>query len=96
MYKCDISCQLTCAHTSSATITVCCRDRNYCGDNKPRLTEERRCHQKSSRKLNMTCLSRMYADQHVDNTATVAYIPAHTGHKHEPEEHKFLPLPKST
>ena len=37
----------------------------------------------------------MYVDQHGDNTVTVEYIPAHTGHKPGPEEHKFLPLPKT-
>ena len=72
-----------------------CRDGHYRGDNKPRITEQRRLHQKSTRKLNMTCLSRMYVDLHGDNTVTVVYIPAHTGHKPGPEEHKFLPLPKS-
>ena len=74
---------------------VCCRDDNYRGNKKPRITKKKRNHQKSSCKLNATCLSRMYLDELVDKSIKVMYIPAHTGHIPGPEEHKFLPLPQS-
>ena len=59
---------------------VCCRDDNYRGNKKPRITKKKRNHQKSSHKLNATCLSRMYVDELVDKSIKVMYIPAHTGH----------------
>ena len=74
---------------------VCCRDDTYQRNEKPRITKKKRHHQKSSRKLNATCLSRLYVDELVDKSVTLTYIPAHTGHKPSPEEHKFLPLPQS-
>ena len=37
----------------------------------------------------------MYVDELIDKSIEVTYIPAHTGHKPGPEEHKFLPLPQS-
>lgn len=74
---------------------VCCRDGNYHENKKPRITSERRFHQKLSRKLNATCLSRMYVDELGDGTVSVKYIPMHTGHNPCPKEYPFLPLPFS-
>ena len=53
-------------------------------------------HQKISRKMNVTCISRMYVDVHEARHVTVCYIPTHTGHKPDCTELKFLPLPEST
>ena len=61
----------------------------------PRITNQKRIHQKCSHKIDATCLSRMYVDEFVDKSISVTYIPAHTGHKPGPEEQKFLPLPQS-
>lgn len=61
-----------------------------------RKTDEVRKHQKESRKLDSTCISRMYTDEYEDGKVSVRYISAHTGHDLGPQEIKFLPLPEST
>ena len=53
-------------------------------------------HQKETRKLNNTCISKMYVDELKDGQITVKYVSAHTGHDLAPEELKYLPLPEST
>ena len=90
----------TCTCMITAGITryyyVRCRDGNYRGHKGCRKTEKTRLHQKLSRKMNNTCLSRMYVDVHGNKHVTVRYIPTHTGLKPSCEELKFLPLPDST
>ena len=75
---------------------VCCCDGDYRGHSGPRQTSKTRPHQKASRKLNSTCLSRMYVDLHSNKHVTVKYVAAHTGHTLEAAELQFLPLPQST
>ena len=75
---------------------ICCCDGDYRGHSGPRQTSQTRPHQKASRKLNSTCLSRMYVDLHSNKHVTVKYIAAHTGHTLEAAELQFLPLPQST
>ena len=74
---------------------VCCRDGHYHGNDKPRVTNQTRPHQKASRKLDATCLSRLYIDELYNGSVAVTYIPVHTGHKPGPREQRFLPLPAS-
>ena len=52
--------------------------------------------QKESRKLNSTCISRMYVDELKNGHIAVKYISAHTGHDLGPHDLKHLPLPDST
>jgi hypothetical protein len=75
---------------------VCCRDGNYRGHKLSAVSQKERPHQKSSRKMNGTCISRKYVDLHESKRVTVRYIPTHTGHKPGDSELKFLPLPEST
>ena len=75
---------------------VCCRDGNYRGHKLSAVSQKECPHQKSSRKMNGTCISRMYVDLHESKRVTVRYIPTHTGHKPGYIELKFLPLPEST
>ena len=74
----------------------CCHTGKYVGITKPRKTAEKRPHQKETRKLNNTCVSRMYVDELKNGEITVKYISAHTGHDLGPQELKYLPLPEST
>lgn len=75
---------------------VCCRDGDYRGHKSCSEPSKNRPHQKISRKMSGTCISRMYVDLHVSKRVTVRYIPTHTGHKPAYNELKFLPLPEST
>lgn len=61
-----------------------------------RKTNEVQKHQKESRKLNSTCISRMYTDEYEDGEVSVRYISAHTGHDLGSQELKCSPLPSST
>ena len=72
---------------------VCCRSGKYKENIKPRTSSKQRIYQKDSRKINGTCLSRMYVDNFEDGHVEVEYISAHTGHT---LEIKYLPLPFST
>ena len=47
------------------------------------------------KKLNDTCISRMYVDYYGDGRVTVMYIIAHTNHQPGSCENAYLPLPKS-
>ena len=67
----------------------------YKGNLKPRKTSERR-YQKETRKLNCTCISRMYVDQLQSGKVAVCYVSAHIGHELGPQELRYLLLPKST
>ena len=75
---------------------VCCRSGKYQENIKPRLTTKKRVNQKDSRKLNGTCLSRMYVTNFEDGHMEVDYIPAHTGHTLSHSELKHLPIPANT
>ena len=89
----------TCACTGTRITRyyfVCCRDGHYRGHKSCNVSEKIRPHQKISRKMNGTCISRMYVDVHEARHVTVRYIPTHTGHKPDCMELKFLPLPEST
>ena len=74
---------------------VCCRDGNYYQSKKPRLTEKRRPHKKDTKKLNDTCISRMYVDYFHDGNVTVTHVTAHTNHTPGLDQEKYLPIPKS-
>ena len=74
---------------------VCCRNGKYRTYKGQRKTKELRPHQKESRKLNSTCIARLYVDEHDDGHISVKYISAHT-HELGPCELKHLPLPQST
>ena len=41
---------------------VCCRSGKFETNEAPRKTKEKRCHQKETRKLNSTCISRIYVN----------------------------------
>ena len=75
---------------------VCCRTGKYLGNTKPRKTLEKRPHQKETRKINSTCISRMYVDELENGQVSVHYVSAHTGHDLGPQKLKHLPLPNST
>ena len=75
---------------------TCCRDGKYRQNIKPRKTKDKRLHQKDSRKINNTCISKMYVDEFADGHVEVTFIPAHTGHELGRSEIKQLPLPQST
>ena len=75
---------------------VCCRDGNYKESKRPRKTEKKRQHQKASRKLGQTCISRMYVTKFNSGKIEVKYISAHSNHTPGPSEAGFLPLPVST
>ena len=51
---------------------------------------------KETRKLNSTCISRIYVNVKDDGQISIEYISAHTGHDLGPQELKYLPLPSST
>ena len=74
---------------------VCCRSGKHRINKHQRKTKEVRPHQKGSRKLDSTCISRLYVDEHEDGHVSVTYISAHT-HELGPGEFKYLPLPQST
>ena len=75
---------------------VCCRDGDFrSGTKKPRKTAQKRPHQKDTKKLNDTCISRMNVDYYGDGHVTVMYVTAHTNHQPGPREDAHLPLPKS-
>ncbi|XP_065920282.1 uncharacterized protein [Dysidea avara] len=74
---------------------VCCRDGDYRQCTKPRTTGKKRPHQKDSKKLNDTCISRIYADYYNDDHVTATHVTAHTNHTPGPHEDTYLPLPKN-
>ena len=74
----------------------CCRDGNYRSNESKRKTEEKRLNQKTTRKLNSVCISRMYVNEYRDSHVEVTYISAHSGHELGTHELPFLPLPEST
>lgn len=74
---------------------VCCRDGQYRVNKKQRATSVTRPHQRPSRKLNATCISRMYANRFIDDHVEVIYIAAHTGHELGTCQLPFLPIPHS-
>ena len=75
---------------------ICCRSGMYKGNLKPRKTSEKRCYQNETRKLNCTCISRMYVDQLQSGKVAVRYVSAHIGHELGPQELRYLLLPNST
>ena len=73
-----------CVHTGDVTkrvYYVCCRDGNYRSCTKQNQTGKKRPHQKDTRKLNDTCISRIYVDYYIDGHVTVTHITAHTNHQ---------------
>ena len=74
---------------------ICCRDGNYKESKQPCKTEKKRPHQKPSRKLGATCISRMYVTKFNSGRVEVKYISAHSNHTPDPSEAGFLPLPVS-
>lgn len=74
---------------------VCCRDGDYRPCTKPRQTGKKRPHQKDTRKINDTCISRIYVDYHEDGHVTVTHVTGHTNHEPGLHEDKYLPLPRS-
>ena len=60
----------------------------------PRQTSKVRPHQKTSRKLDACCISRMYVTEFTDGHIEVKYISAHTAHELGTSELPHLPLPK--
>jgi len=72
---------------------IFCRSGNYKENIKPRKSSKRRVYQKESRKINATCLSRMYVNNFEDGHVEVEYISTHTSHN---LNIKYLPLPTST
>ena len=73
---------------------VCCRDGMARANSRPRLTTKKRPNQRASRKLNDTCISRMYVTEHMDGKVEVKFISAHSGHDLGAAELPHLPLPK--
>lgn len=74
---------------------ICCRSGKHRINKCPRKTKCLRPHQKESRKLDSTCISQLYVDEHGDGHVSVTYISAHT-HELGSSELKHLPLPDST
>ena len=56
---------------------------------------KKRPHQKDTRKLNDTCISRIYVNCYNDGHVTVTHVTAHTNHQPGHHEDMYLPLPKS-
>ena len=83
-------------HIKERYYYTCCRDGKYKGSKKKRKTKEKRPHQKDSRKMGKTCISRMYVNEFRNGHVKVRYIQAHTGHELGSCEIKHLPLPEST
>jgi hypothetical protein len=54
---------------------VCCRNGNYRGHKSCTVPEKRRPHHKISRKMNSTCISRMYVDVHETKCVTYQHTP---------------------
>ena len=73
---------------------ACCHDGNYHENKLPQKIDNKHPHQRPTRKLNATCISRMYVDEFVDHVE-VKYITAHNGHELGVCELPFLPLPPS-
>ena len=74
---------------------MCCRDGNDQPCTKPRQTGKKCPHQKDTRKINATCISRMYVDYYEDGHVTAVHVKGHTNHQPGPHEDMYLPLPKS-
>jgi len=60
--------------------SICCRNGHYKKNTKARITSKKRYKQRDSRKINDTCLSRIYANHFNDGHVEVEYIPTHIGH----------------
>ena len=63
-------------------------------NSRPRLTNKKRPNQRASRKLNDTCISRMYVTEYLDGKVEVKFISAHSDHDLGAAELLHLPLPK--
>ena len=74
---------------------ICCRSGKHRINKAKWKTKEVRPHQKESQKLDSTCISCLYVDEHEDGHVSMKYISAHT-HELGPCELKHLPLPQST
>ena len=74
---------------------ICCRSGHYQENNRTRITSKRRHNQKDSRKINDTCLSRIYVNHFSDGHVEIEYIPAHTGHELNRDEINYIPLPEN-
>ena len=72
-----------------------CRHGNYCMNTFKRTTKEQQPNQKSSRKTNSVCISRLYVDEYSGHVE-VQYISAHTNNKLCTSELQHLPLPQSS
>ena len=55
--------------------------------------KQQKSNQKSSRKINSVCISRLYVDEYSDHVE-VQYVSAHTNHKLCTSELQHLPLPQ--
>ena len=60
------------------------------------MTDKCRPNQKPSRKLEDTCISRMYASVYGDGHVELTYVTAHTNHQPGQSEDAYLPLPSSS
>ena len=73
---------------------TCCRNAKV--TKKKKKKRKTAPHQKETRKLNSTCISRMYVDELRDGQISVKYVSTHTGHNLGPQELQHLPPPEST
>ena len=62
---------------------------------KAKTNWKKRPHQKDTRKINATCISRMYVDYYEEGHVTAVHVTGHTNHQPGPHEDMYLPLPKS-
>ncbi|XP_065893096.1 FRAS1-related extracellular matrix protein 2-like isoform X2 [Dysidea avara] len=74
---------------------ICCRSGHYQENTRTRITSKRRHNQKDGRKINDTCLSRIYVNHFNDGHVEIEYIPAHTGHELNRDEINYIPLPEN-
>ena len=56
---------------------------------------EKCLHQKDTRKINNTCISRMYVDFYEDSHVTVLHVMGHINYQPGPHEDMYLSLPKN-
>ena len=87
--ECFIIAGIKCRH-----YYVCCRDGLARTNSQPWLTNKKCPNQRGSRKLNDTCISRMYVTEYLDGKVEVKFISAHSGHDLGAAELPHLPLPK--
>ena len=86
---------MNCIDTVTRYYYVCCRDGRQRENKRSRKTGSKRVHRRPSRKLDATCLSRIYVDEFSDGHMEVKYISAHQGHELGVSELPYLPLPQS-